>query len=1143
MDVSVSLALDRGSAAVVQAQIRSEFVGRERELAELLDALEHARHGRGRAVLVGGEPGIGKSRLADELAVAAEEAGCRLLWGRGWEDAGAPAYWPWIQALRTLIRTTSRDALVGYLSTGAADIAQMLPEIHALVPDLPQPTGSESEGARFRLFDSTATLLRNAAADVPVLLVLDDLHAADTPSILLLRFIASQLADMPILMVGTYRDLELTPEHPLTLAISEMARERTTRLMMLGGLGSDAISDYISAATDIRPDGLTVAAVWRETNGNPLFVGEAVKLLEAEGTLGDVADLASLRIAVPAGVREVIARRVAHLSPAAGTALTMGAALGPEFNLDVLRRIGELEPAQTIGAVDEAVRAGLLSAVPGVAGRFRFSHDLVRETLYEQLSTARRASLHRRIGDALEVVYATAVDAHLAELAFHFAQATQLRDFDSTADRPDRTREKAIDYARRAGDHAVRALAYEDAGRLYVMSLASLDVGSAADASARADLLLAIGDACVRSGDLDRGRVAFLEAADMARALDSGSVFARAALGYGGRHQWVRAGNDTVLIPLLEEAVSRLGDLDDRLRIRLLTRLSGAWRSDPDKRADCARVSQEAIDLAREIDDRESLGYALAGRYWATWWPENPEERQQLSGEIVELAESIGDDERLAEGHLVRVLSLFELGRFREAGRRLARLNELVRSTRQPAHLWLGPVHDVVLALFQGDYRLAEDGIPEESGYRVTPARDDVSAARMHRFLLRREQGRGAEEERYVRSSVVEFPWYPMHRAALCCLLIDANQTDEARAIFNDLATNQFEAIYRDNEFLLGTALASNACALLGDATQAAVLYDRLAPFSGRHAIGNAEGSIGVVDAYLGQLAATMDRLDDADTKLTAAIAQLDKEGGRPWKAHAEHDLADVLRRRGRPGDAERAAQLDGDALRTAEELGMSLARQISPIPEGSRGDERQPQSSFALDRARLVREGDYWAVNFGPDSFRLRDSKGMHHLARLLRSPGTELHAVELVRADAPAEPAAHRSAEGLEVGDTSDTGPVLDAEAKAAYRGRLRDIDEDTAEAERWNDPERVALLEQERQALVHELSVAVGLGNRDRAGATSSAERARVSVTRAIRASMERITEYSPGLGAHLEATIRTGTFCAYVPDPRAPIAWDA
>jgi hypothetical protein len=208
----------------------------------------------------------------------------------------------------------------------------------------------------------------------------------------------------------------------------------------------------------------------------------------------------------------------------------------------------------------------------------------------------------------------------------------------------------------------------------------------------------------------------------------------------------------------------------------------------------------------------------------------------------------------------------------------------------------------------------------------------------------------------------------------------------------------------------------------------------------------------------------------------------------------------------------------------------MSLAQRI------------KPDSPPLADRARLARDGDYWAVDFGADSFRVRDAKGMHHLARLLRSPGVELHSLDLVAAGG--RPTTNGSAHAeLTIGDPSDTGPLLDAEAKAAYRERLRSIDEEIAEAQRWNDPERTTRLEDEREALVHELAAAVGLGNRDRTSSTSSAERARVSVTRAIRASMGRIGDYSPALGAHLDATIRTGTYCAYVPDPRAPINWEA
>jgi hypothetical protein len=221
----------------------------------------------------------------------------------------------------------------------------------------------------------------------------------------------------------------------------------------------------------------------------------------------------------------------------------------------------------------------------------------------------------------------------------------------------------------------------------------------------------------------------------------------------------------------------------------------------------------------------------------------------------------------------------------------------------------------------------------------------------------------------------------------------------------------------------------------------------------------------------------------------------------------------------------------------------MVLAGEIRQSVTPVRLETTAVSAALGSGTAAFRREGDYWLVEFGTDSFRVRDSKGMHHLARLLSSPGIELHSLDLVNADGTAQASNGVPNHELVLGDPSDTGPLLDAAAKAAYRERLAAIDEEMAEAERWNDPERVALVEAERSALVRELAAAVGLGNRDRTSSTSSAERGRVSVTRAIRAAMERIGEYSPALGAHLYATIRTGTYCAYVPDPRAPIDWQA
>jgi hypothetical protein len=387
-----------------------------------------------------------------------------------------------------------------------------------------------------------------------------------------------------------------------------------------------------------------------------------------------------------------------------------------------------------------------------------------------------------------------------------------------------------------------------------------------------------------------------------------------------------------------------------------------------------------------------------------------------------------------------------------------------------------------------------------------------------------------------VRASVAEFPWYPLHRSALACLLADAGRTAEARAVFDELAANDFEALYPDSEWLLGAALASDACAALGDEAAAATLYAQLLPFAGAHAIGIAEGSVGAVQRYLGLLAATMGRADDAVRHLDLGIAANERLGAWPWVAHTQHDLAAVLRRRAGSGDAERATALDAAALATAQRVGMTaLEAAISET-----GVQGAPPAVGAESAAMFRREGEYWTVHFEDAPFRIRDMKGMRHLARLLAEPGRELHALDLAGAGQ-----SDGGKSTTEIGEFrsdpfSDGGPIIDPEAREAYRTRLAELREELDEATVWNDPERAARASAEMDALTQELAGALGLGGRGRV-ATSASERARLSVTRAIRAALARIAEQSPALGRHLEATIRTGAFCSYVPDPRVPIRW--
>jgi AAA ATPase-like protein len=1105
-------------------QTRAPFLGREAELAVLVAGLEDAIAGHGGLVLLGGEPGIGKSRLADEAFNTARARGFVTLWGRAWEDAGAPAYWPWIQVLRGYLRQTDPDDARRQLGPGAADIAQVLPEVRELMPELPPPqAGAESDAARFQLFDSTATFLRTAATAKPTLVVLDDLQAADTPSLRLLRFVAGQVAEMRLLIVGTYRDIELTPAHPLTDAIAELTREPTTRSLTIRGLDRAALRALIGTTVGREPNDQVLTAVERGTKGNPLYASEAVRLLSSEGRLEELARASSGHVVVPPGVRATIGRRLERLQADTRALLAVGAVVGPEFDGELLGAIAELDVAALEAGIVEAVREGLLLEVSGAADRYRFSHDLVRETLYDELGSGRRIKLHRRAAEVLEARHGAEPEGHLAELAYHFFEGQP----DGSGDAP------AIDYARRAGEEATRSLAFEEAARLHSMSLAALERSRTPDRRLRLDLLIALGDALNRSGDVPAGRETLLEAAALAKELGASTELAIAALGVGGRMAWSRPGRETRLIPLLQDALVHLGGADDRLRVQLLSRLACAWRSTPEMRADSDALSRQAVDLARATGDPASLSFALAGRFWAVWWPGNPAERRAIANEMLEVAEALGDGERLLDARLSLFLIDTELADMTSARRELLEMTNALAAFRQPGHLWLGIANRMMLILQDGDFATAEALLDEEHdpGSFFTLAHDNVSAGRFHRFLFTREKGRLAQLEPEVRDSVDSLPWYPLHRAALVCLLVDLGRTDEARAILEELARDDFAALYPDNEWLLGMGLAAEGASRLGVHDAAASLYRQLLPFAGRHAIGHTEGSIGAVDRYLGLLAASLDGVDDAVRHLEDAVHINERMGARPWTAHSRADLADVLRQRDAPGDRPRATELEAQALATARELGMPvLASRI----EGRRA-EPAPR---AQGTGTFRREGDVWSIAFEGDAARMKHSKGLGYLAAMLRHPGRELHALDLAtgRGDG-----ASADGDGLTLETNGSVGPALDRQAKAAYRERVDELRADIAEAEEWNDPERAARASVELEALTAELASATGLGGRDRPG-SSNAERARISVTRAIKSALDRIEAEMPSLGRHLRTTVRTGTYCSYTPDPRAPMTWE-
>jgi tetratricopeptide (TPR) repeat protein len=1101
-------------------------------MAEVLVGLDDAAAGRGRLFLVAGEPGIGKSRLAEEVAATARERGARVAWGRCWEAGGAPAYWPWVQVVRACLRSQGSTALSEDLRAAAVDIARMLPEIRDLFPDLPAPTAADPESARFQLFDSTTSLLLELAHGAPLVLVLEDLHAADTPSLLLLQFLVGQMADSRLLVVGNYRDVELTPDHPLTLTLAQLSREPSTRLLHLQGLSEDEVARLVGARLDVVAVPAIISALYRGTKGNPLFVGEAVRLLAAEGRLR-LLDPAIVRVTLPKEIRGVIGRRLAHLDDACRDALSLASVLGTEFTTEVLGRLCGSASAELLDLLDRAGEAALLVPASGALGRWRFSHGLVREALYAELSSAKRMRLHRQAAQVLQEIYGSHEEAHLAELAHHFFEAAPLGD---TA--------VAVDYARRAGEQAAQSLAYEEAARLYRMAVGALELCEHQDDELQGQLLLALGDASARAGDLLAAREAFFRVATIARRTGAASQLARASLGYGGRFVWARAGDDPHLVAMLQDALVLLGGGDDRLRVRLLARLACALRSSPDReRSDT--LSRQALETARGLDDPATLGFALEARFWAIYWPENPEERLDLATELIRVAEAANDAERTFAGRLARYMFLADLGAVADSRAEVEAGARKAEELRQPAQRWVIRTAETMFALLEGDFDRAEKlmALQVRPGQPPTLARDDLSVHQMHRYLLAWERGGLAELEQSTRATVDELAWYPLHRAVLAGLLLELGREDEARAVFDELAVEGFRALQRDSEWLLGVALASEACSGLRDAERAAVLYQQLVPFERRHALGNLEGSLGAVCRYLGLLAQTLGRLDQAEHHLRTAIALNERMGARPWVAHSRFDLARVLSQRDGPGDRELALLELRLAQDICRELGMPALEDKAAKLVGDRPADgaREPSGQ---GRRVFRKEGEYWTVVFGTDAFRLKDIKGLTYLAQLLGHPGREFHVLDLATVahgvlpkGAPPTPPGE---DDLHPHDLAGAGPALDERAKAAYRQRLLDLEDELDEAVAWSDSLRASKLQEERDFLAGELSAAMGLGGRDRKPGSPS-ERARVNITRAVRAAVARVREFSPALASHLDATVHTGTFCCYSPDPGATSSW--
>lgn len=1101
------------------------FVGREREVAELLGGLEEAISGEGRLFLLSGEAGIGKSRLADEIATLARRRGAPVLWGRCWEAGGAPAYWPWVQSLRTYIRSAGVESWVAQMGAGAPFIAQMMPELRELQPEIPPSPPLDPDAARFRLFDATATFLVDASIVQPLVVLFDDLQAADEPSMLLLSFVARQLTESRILMVCTYRDSDVSDDHPLASSLTELARAPATRRLHLEGLGVGDVGPFIEATTGVPVSDPVVAAIHDRTEGNPLFVGELSRLLASEGRLAQQ-DLPATRSVVPIGVRDVIGRRLEQLSPGCVDVLAVASVVGRQFEVEILRRATGRSLEDVLEILEEAARSRIVQGGTGATDQLRFSHVVLRDVIYDRLPAARRIELHRVVAEVLVTLSDRDPGPYLAAIAHQFFEAA-----------PGGDAPKAVAYAREAAERAVGLLAYEEAVRLYGMALRALDLGGRVEDETRCELLVARGDAQARSGDDAGSRETFLDAAALSKRLGLPELLGRAALGYGGRFVWARGSVDLKVVPLLREALDALPEEDSALRVRILSRLSGALRDDHDP-APRSRLSREAVEMARRIGDQAALAYALDSHWVAIYAPDNSAERLSIGTELIEAAQAAGDLERAVDGHVCRFAALLETGDMPLAHVELAEMARAAAELRQPAQVWEESVNQALVSLFEGRFGEAARWIGTAATAGERGEYQSKLSLITQTFALRREQGRVDEVREAVARVAARYEARPVFRCLLATVYADLDDRAEAERIFETFAAGDFATLPRDTEWMLGMALLAETAAFLGDVERSSTLYGLLVPWRDLVVFDPNEFSMGSVSRYLGLLARTMSRWDEASSHFEAALEVNGRMGGRPWVAHTQHDYARMLSSRDGPGDGELAAGLLRDAIATCRNLGMpALERHASALLEQLDGGPPEPDPRSEKGGASVFRrEGEYWTIAHEGDAFRLKDSKGLRYLARLLAQPDREIHALDLA-SEGGAGPSARSDPAMAEPGDT---GEVLDPQARAAYRGRLADLQEDLDEAEAMGDAERAGRAREEIEFVARELGAATGLGGRSRR-AGSAAERARVNVTKAIKSALRRIGEHSPSLERHLDRTVVTGTFCSYAPDPHAAPRW--
>jgi class 3 adenylate cyclase/tetratricopeptide (TPR) repeat protein len=808
-------------------------VGRGDETQVLEDAWKRVAAGNGRElVLIAGEPGMGKTTLAAQCARSVAQSGGWVLLGRASEDVAAP-YGPFVEALGHLVAYVPGELLADHVAQHGAQLERITPALRARLVDQPPSASTGPDTERYLLFGAVVSLLDLAASAEPVLIVLDDLQWADTGSLQLLRHLMAADHAMRVLFVATYRDSELSASHPLTGTLAALRREHGVTRIDLKGLDDTGVIAFVEAAAGQQLDSTAVGlahALSRETDGNPFFVGEVLRNLvetgaiyqDDTGTWLPAADLDAMIL--PDSVREVIGSRAARLGEIGRNVLSLAAVIGRDFDLGLLARVSDVGEDELLDLLEVATEAALVVEDPDVAGRFSFSHALVQHTLYSDLGATRRARAHRRVAETLEALYGTDSDDRIGELAFHWASATQPVDSD-----------KAVSYARRAGERALEALAPDEAVRHFAQALRFLGQETAPDPTLRIDLLLGFGTAQRQSGVADY-RETLLEAAHAARELEDCERLVTAALA-NNRGMFSTVGVvDEERVEVLEAALSATDERDNAARARLLARLCSELSWSPFERR--LTLADEAKAMARRVGDAETLVEVFTDCAFAL---RVPSQLDAQMAEWLELRENV-DPGVLDPASLYWLcehsyVDAVRATRFDVAQSCLRTMTEVAQRVKQPTLVWNLTTIKASEAVRRGE--LDEADRLCETAYEIAQASGEPDAVDLYSAQLvniRWQQGRSSELTELISSLIPAAPdaLAPAYRAALALAYVDGGRDEEARTLIDEAVRVDLDRLHYDAVWLDFMMNCTWAVIFLGHSEMAERLLEMLEPFDGQ---------------------------------------------------------------------------------------------------------------------------------------------------------------------------------------------------------------------------------------------------------------------------------------------------------------------